>query len=118
MTGEVSRPDSLVSPAKISEFKQAQMQYRKAIQELEEAISNQNSILNSELRQEFIKNQEIIDNSIKDLQKAINLDPANEGTKESLLALYQKKVDLLRNKLKLMSQYKDWGSFLYQIWKM
>ncbi|MBN2381948.1 hypothetical protein JXQ70_03610 [bacterium] len=113
----VTRTDRVPSDAKNS-FSKTEFQYIEAIRELEQAIANHGGKINPTWEREFEHNLAIIDKSITDLKSVQEHNQNNNHTQDSLLFLYQKKVDLLHSKYRLLSNYQEWSTFLYQLMKM
>jgi gas vesicle protein len=79
----------------LDHFKAAEQQYQAAIETLNQAISDQKSQLSPELAAIFKQNLEIIDNSIRACQAAMDEHQENRVANAHLLICYRKKMELL-----------------------
>ena len=79
----------------LNHLKEAEQHYQFAIDALNRAISDQKAKLGPELTAVFKRNLEIIDDSIRACQEAINASPENRVANAYLLICYRKKLELL-----------------------
>ena len=93
-------PDKLA----LSQFKEVEYHYQQAISALNQAISEQNVKLSPELEAVFRENLEIIDNSIRTFQAAIDKYPGDPDATEYLMVCYRKKLELLGEMKDIMMQ--------------
>jgi len=79
----------------LNHFKIAEQHYQSAIEALGQAIEAQDVKLSPELAAVFIKNLEIIDDSIQICKAAVDQSPENPEANKLLLICYRKKIELL-----------------------
>lgn len=81
----------------LKKIKEAEMHYQLAIKALWDAVQAQKENFDPELARTFLTNLEIIDASLAECKKAVERDPGDLDSRYYLLAVYEKKAELLND---------------------
>ncbi len=80
----------------LKKIEEAEQHYKMAIKSMEQAFSLIKGNLDPEVMSEFKKNLELLDSSIQESQRAVLKEPYNFERRFYLFALYQHKINFLR----------------------
>ncbi len=100
----IQKDKSIPGQVASNQFKEVERHYQLAIEDLNQAISEQNVELSPELAAVFEENLEIIDDAIRSFRTAMNEHPEDQEANEYLLICYRKKLELLGEMKDLMNR--------------
>lgn len=86
------------------ELRLAESHYQNAIGGLEQIIDQNKGSLPAELDETLRENLDLIEQSIAESRDAISTDPQSPAAKDSLLAAFRRKVNLLRSTILLINE--------------
>jgi tetratricopeptide (TPR) repeat protein len=85
----------------LKKIKEAEEHYQLAIKALGEAVQAKRENFDPEVAQTFLTNLKLIDTSLAECKKAVEGDPGNLDSRYYLLAVYEKKVELLDDMMEI-----------------
>lgn len=85
----------------MKKIKEAEEHYKQAIKALWEAVQAQRENFDPEMAKTFLTNLKLIDASLAECKKAVESDPGNLDSRYYLLAVYEKKAELLDDMMEI-----------------
>lgn len=85
----------------LKKIKEAEEHYQLAIKALWEAVQARKENFDPEVAQTFLTNLKLIDTSLAECKKAVEGDPGNLDSRYYLLAVYEKKAELLDDMMEI-----------------
>jgi hypothetical protein len=87
----------------LTKIQEAEQHYQMAIKALWEAVQAQGENFDPKVAETFRINLELIDATLEDCRRAIQSDPGDLDSQYYLLAIYEKKAELLNNMMEISS---------------